>query len=60
MKKIVYIMPAVRVKNVAPMSLMQLSNNGEGNWSQTVGDDDEETDDDGRAKGTGDFSVWED
>ena len=60
MKKITYIIPAVRVKNVAPMSLMQFSNNGDGNWSQTVGDNDEETDDDGRAKGTGDFNVWED
>ncbi len=60
MKKIAYITPTVRVKNVAPLSLMQLSNNGNGNWSQIIGDDDEETDEDGRAKGLGGFDVWED
>ena len=60
MKRIAYITPAVRVKNVTPLSLMQLSNNGDGTWGQTIGSDDEETDDDGRAKGLGGFDVWED
>jgi len=61
MKKIAYIVPTVRVKIVTPLALMQsLSNNGDGNWSQIIGDDDDETDEDGRAKGTGDFSIWED
>ena len=32
MKRIAYITPAVRVKNVAPLSLMQFSNNGDGTW----------------------------
>ena len=60
MKRIAYITPAVRVKNVAPLSLMQLSNNGDGNWSQIVDDGEDPTEDDGRAKGLGSFDVWED
>lgn len=58
MKK-VYFAPETTQTNVEVESLLQnLSNQGDGKWSQGgVGDgDDDETEDDGRAKGT---SVWD-
>ena len=58
MKK-VYFAPETTQTSVEIVSLLQnLSNQGDGNWSQGgVGDgDDDETEDDGRAKG---ISVWD-
>ena len=58
MKK-VYFAPETTQTNVVVENLLQnLSNQGDGNWSQGgVGnDDDDDTDEDGRAKGA---SIWD-
>lgn len=62
MKKKDYLVPQVKmlITTMEYGVLGDLSNQGDGNWSQGgVGDgDDDETEDDGRAKGF--KSVWED
>ena len=56
MKKITYIVPTVRVKNVTPLTLMAGSPTGTNQDDLPIGEDDE----DPRAKGIGGFDVWED
>ena len=58
MKKITYIVPTVRVKNVTPLTLMAGSPTGTNQDDLHIGDD--EDDEDPRAKGIGGFDVWED
>lgn len=57
MKKITYIVPTVRVKNVTPLTLMAGSPTGTNLDDLPIGDNDDE---DPRAKDLGGHSVWED
>ena len=57
MKKITYIVPTVRVKNVTPLTLMAGSPTGTNQDDLPIGDNDDE---DPRAKDLGGHSVWED
>ncbi len=62
MKKLNYIAPEIsqRVFGLAYGILDDLTSDGEGGWNQTINpSDDDETEDDGRAKFFGGKSVWD-
>ena len=56
--KEIYIKPETIYRKLLLESVFNnLSSDGDGNWTQTLNDDDEESKDEGRTKGRG---LWED